>query len=975
MNLPRLSLPLPLTLTLTLALGLLCAGPVWAADASLDQAEEADVQFGLGVEAYRDGDYLGAVEHLLASNRLVPNRNVVYNLARAYERLGRLESAWRQYDAYVQLETDPARRAEGVAARDRLSAKVALLYVDSFPSGATVYVDRVELGARGTTPLVMALPSGEHSVFVAAEGYHAVEAQIAQLTAGTRVITGFKLSPVLGSLRITGTPGAEVRVDDPDADAFVIVPAEGSADGAAELEAPPGPHTLYVRASGRRDAEFAVTVVAEAVTPFAVNLAQLTGTLVVDAPEKGALIEVDGRAAGFTPAVLNDLPAGRHHVVVTLPGFRPSEADVVIEVDKSVRLESALISMNEVTAASRSAEAAEDAPASVTLVSSEEIRAFGDSTVWEALAGQRGFFAYSDRTYEFLGVRGFGKAGDYNNRILLTLDGHALNDDQLGASYVGHDGMVDLYDLERIEIVRGAGSVLYGSNAFLGVVNLVNREGDRTRPTHVVVAGESGQTARVRAGVRAKLGKNGEGGTLSVSGGGVLSHGSDFVFPELADSESGGAAGGVSSGADGYLAAGGQARLQAGDWSVSAYFQRRNKRIGTGAYGTDLADPRAHTIDNRGFGEVRFAPDIGARVHLDTRAYVDRYDYEGIFPYGEDAVVDTWHGMWGGAEARVTAKIVDAFELTAGGEARVHALAHLLGADASGTYLDSDVPFQVYSGYLLGELTPSRVITFSGGARVDAYSTFGATVNPRVAVILHPAARHTVKLLAGRAFEAPSPYELQYNDNGTTQIAAPDLQPQTIWSGEAEYTLRLGQVSTWSTSVFGHRMADLIDIGVVAGQAGLVQYTNLAEPVTAVGLESELRREWRSGWMAAGTLTLQRTQEGGLPWDNEGSDLINSPAAIVGVRGAAPVIPGVATLATRVRVESGRLTRDGSWTDAAVVWDLNATGSIGSLGVDWSVGVRNLLDWPIAYPTGEDLTQNTLPGPTRAFVAQVGRGF
>jgi hypothetical protein len=175
--------------------------------------------------------------------------------------------------------------------------------------------------------------------------------------------------------------------------------------------------------------------------------------------------------------------------------------------------------------------------------------------------------------------------------------------------------------------------------------------------------------------------------------------------------------------------------------------------------------------------------------------------------------------------------------------------------------------------------------------------------------------------------------------------------------------------------VFGHRIADLIDIGGVPGQDELVQYTNLAEPVNAVGLESELRREWRSGWMAAGTLTLQRTREGGLPWDDNGSELINSPAAIVGIRGAAPVIPGVATLATRVRVESGRLTRDGSWTDAAVVWDVNATGSIGALGVDWSVGVRNLLDWRIAYPTGEDLTQNTLPGPARAIVAQVGRGF
>ena len=131
------------------------------------------------------------------------------------------------------------------------------------------------------------------------------------------------------------------------------------------------------------------------------------------------------------------------------------------------------------------------------------------------------------------------------------------------------------------------------------------------------------------------------------------------------------------------------------------------------------------------------------------------------------------------------------------------------------------------------------------------------------------------------------------------------------------------------------------------------------------------------GWSASATATKpdsdRRAAAELRTWPCTKTSL--SPAAIVGIRGAAPVIPGVATLATRVRVESGRLTRDGSWTDAAVVWDVNATGSIGALGVDWSVGVRNLLDWRIAYPTGEDLTQNTLPGPARAIVAQVGRGF
>ena len=51
-----------------------------------DVADEADLQFKLGAEAYQKGDYKGALEHFLASNRLVANRNVEFNIARTYER-------------------------------------------------------------------------------------------------------------------------------------------------------------------------------------------------------------------------------------------------------------------------------------------------------------------------------------------------------------------------------------------------------------------------------------------------------------------------------------------------------------------------------------------------------------------------------------------------------------------------------------------------------------------------------------------------------------------------------------------------------------------------------------------------------------------------------------------------------------------------------------------------------------------------
>jgi hypothetical protein len=59
-----------------------------AAPASADdQADEADLKFRLGAEAYQRGDYKGALEKFLESNRLVANRNVTYNVARCYEEL------------------------------------------------------------------------------------------------------------------------------------------------------------------------------------------------------------------------------------------------------------------------------------------------------------------------------------------------------------------------------------------------------------------------------------------------------------------------------------------------------------------------------------------------------------------------------------------------------------------------------------------------------------------------------------------------------------------------------------------------------------------------------------------------------------------------------------------------------------------------------------------------------------------------
>ena len=118
-----------------------------------------------------------------------------------------------------------------------------------------------------------------------------------------------------------------------------------------------------------------------------------------------------------------------------------------------------------------------DAPASVSVVTSEEIERFGYRTLGDILQGMRGLYVTYDRNYSYVGVRGFSRHGDYNSRVLLLVDGHRLNDNVYDQAPIGTESPIDVALIERVEVVRGPSSTLYGTNAFFAVVNVVTKRG------------------------------------------------------------------------------------------------------------------------------------------------------------------------------------------------------------------------------------------------------------------------------------------------------------------------------------------------------------------------------------------------------------------------------------------------------------------------------------------------------------------
>ena len=940
---------------------------------SVDLAEEAELLFRRGVLRYQARDFASAIEYFLASNRLVPNRNVGLNIAQCYEQLGDFPQAFRHYADYLDSAEIPADgRARVEASLARLRPRVALLRVETTPPGATVYVDRRDLGARGSTPRVLALPAGPHRVIVTRDGHHDITSDELTLTIGAETSVALRLRPIVGQLRLEGTPaGAEVRVDSDDADVVAHLPAT--------IELAPGSHVVVISAPGHASLRQPIVVRADAMTRARLALDRRTGTVLVDASERDARVEIDGRFVGVTPAVATGLTEGAHLVRVTLDDYEPVERRVEVSAVRSTRVFARLDRIDRVTAAARTAQRVDEAPASVSLVSRQEIEAFGYQSIAEALTGIRGVIVTDDRVTPFLGVRGFARLGSAGSRVLTTLDGHTLNDDLRGSAGAGFGLLTDLEDVERIEVVRGPGSVVYGTNAFSGVVNVATRD-PRTSTAQpgpwgsVAAFGAGG--ARLRIGVRERFGEHAD---VALSAGGMFTHGDDLRladalscarFPDGCDGSTR-----VSRDANGMLGGSVLGRARFHDFTLEAAYGARRQDVATGGPSAIIGDPDAALRETRGFVELRWDPKIAERLTLNARAYLDGSSARDDEPILTDRgfagflrrtiARTTWSGMWGGVEPRVTWAALPWLSLTAGAEARTQLRSRLTSSFDGGVMPSLSPSVTALSLYAGADAKPWRWLAISAGARLDSFTTFGAAVSPRAALILRPSRRDVIKLLVGTAFRAPSLAELNLRDS-VLQIPPVDLQPERVFTAEVEASHRFSSVLTSTVSIYLNEIRDLIELSLVPAAGGFTvrQYRNTPDPVRTIGVEYELSRRWRDRFLLSAAYAFQHTRTGDLLGDGE---VTNAPEGLLSLKVAGAAIPRVLVLASRLVIETSRLTVAGARTEIPVLWDLTVSGEVSSLRLRYTVGLRNVFDRGVGQPGGPEIRIDQVPQAGRTF--------
>lgn len=506
------------------------------------------------------------------------------------------------------------------------------------------------------------------------------------------------------------------------------------------------------------------------------------------------------------------------------------------------------VNVDKVYGASKFEQKVTEAPSSVSIVTQEDIKQFGYRTLGELLRGVRGFYVTYDRSYNFVGVRGIDRPGDFGGRVLINVDGHRLNEPVYDSAFTDTEFLLDMDLVDRVEVIRGPDSSLYGNNAFFTVVNVITRRGAAVNGAEVSGAAGSfdAYSGRVTYG-----NKFTNGVELLVSGTYFLSDGHDrLFFPEYLSVNNG-----IAENLDGTETKSGFLSLAYGDFTLEGGYMDRRKYSGAAQYApyTVFNDPRFLNEDERAYAELKFNHEFACDWLVQARAYYDHYSFNGTYPVNNNAPdpgpttinLDQNQAEWVGGELMVSKTLWERQHLTFGGEARDDFLiqAHNFDVDPPLTYLDSHRYPYSFALYAQDEIAVCTNLTVNAGVRYDYFSTFGDTVNPRTAVIYNPWTAGTFKFIYGRAFRAPNAYELYYIQ--PAYKANPDLQPETIRSFELVYEQGLPANLRLTGSLFLNEIDGLIS-QTVDPNDGKNFFANL-DNVEARGVEAELEGRWKGG--------------------------------------------------------------------------------------------------------------------------------
>lgn len=619
----------------------------------------------------------------------------------------------------------------------------------------------------------------------------------------------------------------------------------------------------------------------------------------------------------------------------------------------------------EVYSASKFVQKTTEAPASVSIITAEDIKIYGYRTLADILRSVRGMFVTYDRNYQYLGVRGFNRPGDYNSRILLMVDGYRVNDAIYDTASIGMEFSLDVDLIDRVEVIRGPGSSIYGSNAFFGVVNIITKRGRDFNGLEI-----SGEAASFGTGKgRLTYGRqfnNGAEALLSATY--SDSKGQNLFFPEFNTPSTNN---GIARGLDGETARRVYGKLAFGEFILTAAYSERVKDVPTASYGS-LFNAPTQTTDSAAVLDLGYYRRLSERLDLSARLYYGGYFYKADYPYDVPPVIvnkDQSRGEWWGTEAKLTSRY-DRHKLVAGAEFQdnFHQNQKNFDVDPFAVYLDDKHRSNRAALYFQDEITLTQGLLLNAGLRYDYYSTVGGTFNPRLALIYSPRQDTALKFLYGTAFRAPNALELYYA-TGSDSKANPSLKPEKITSYEFVVEHELQPNFRIIAMIYQNEIRDLVNQVIDPADDKLV-YQNTRGLVKAKGIEFEAERAWVGGTRLRVSYAWQITRD-----ESTGEELENSPRHLAKLNFSMPIFSNALRTGTELQYTSSRKTLSGGTTGGYTIVNLTLLTQKLAKGMELSASAYNLFDRHYADPGRPEHIQDVIQQDGRNFRVKLSYRF
>lgn len=480
-----------------------------------------------------------------------------------------------------------------------------------------------------------------------------------------------------------------------------------------------------------------------------------------------------------------------------------------------------------------------DSPGVVTTVTAREIEYFGANNLLEVLERVPGIYGMWSHYFP---QNGFSMRGDYpshvNPHILLLIDGRPSRESVQGGFNSGIYTTFPLSAIERIEIVRGPGSVLYGTNAFSGVVNIITKK-SKSDQMKLNIGGGSFGTIKGSLGVglkRKTFDINAHANYFKETGWGfsaLMAPGA----PVTADYSE-----------ELYSA---NVNFNFGNISLNAFWGSNNQGI---AVPFPIAKPGTYK-SKRLFLDIGYEYEFSSiwttKLNVTYNYMKDDFDNLSGFvaePKSEDIVLEMTHFI----------KPDERMNILFGGSVNLQAGHFKIHTTSTPTY-----PVELYHQtwwnlYLQADYRPSKYFKLIAGGQLNKPNTVDIDFVPRIGVVLNATDKLGFKFLYGQAFRSAFSLETKIV-NPPVLLGDANLEPEKIRTIDAQVFFS-GKKTQFAATYFLSKEKNLITRKPSPVPGFQLIYTN-AGTLTLQGIELEVKSNPNKNIFLMGSLAYMHNHD------------------------------------------------------------------------------------------------------------------